>query len=77
MKNINVSLKTMGIKARVTNVIRVDIYDKRLDRINDTEKIELFNKWFLLTKEAHTELNNYKAKRKYKAKVESLRNLKK
>lgn len=77
MKNINVSLKTMGIKARVTNVIRVDIYNKKLDRINDKEKIELFNKWFSLTKEAHIELNNYKAKRKYKAEVKKLRELKK
>lgn len=77
MKTTQISLKTMGIKARVTNVIRVDIYNKRLDRINDTEKIEFFNKWFSLTKEAHNELNNYKAKRKYKAKVEKLRENKK
>lgn len=72
-KEIAISLKTMGIKARVTNVIRTDIYDKRVEQFSDKQKIEYFNKWFSLTKEAHTELNNYKTKRKYKAKVEKLR----
>lgn len=73
MKAINTSLKTMGIKARVTNIIRKDIYLTRVEDFSEKAKVALFNKWFQVAKEVHNELNTYKAKRKYKAKVEKQR----
>ena len=89
-----VALKTMGIKSRVYNQIRTDLYNKLLEDdgtpsykvwrdfmvktkgatvLTDKEKIELFDKWFALNKEAHQELNNYKSKRQYKAYIHKLR----
>lgn len=72
-KEIAISLKTMGIKAKVTNIIRQDIYLKRVEDFSENAKIAHFNNWFKAAKEAHNELNAYKTKRKYKAKIEKLR----
>lgn len=78
---MSVSHKTLSIKARVYNQIRKDLYKKTnediiynklrgLEFITDEQKIELFNKWFDLNKEAHNELNEYKKKRKYKKTIQ-------
>lgn len=73
MKAEKIALKTMGIKARVYNQIRTDLYKKHLDQISDNEKIEFFNKVFGLNLAAHRELNDYKSKRQYKAEIQRLR----
>jgi hypothetical protein len=72
-KIVNISLKTMGIKARVANFIRTALYKKRLQQITDKEKIELFDKIWKLNDDAHFELNMYKSKRKAKAEIWRLR----
>lgn len=69
MKQNKVALKTLAIKARVYNQIRTDLYKKRLDKITEKEKIAFFDKIFELNREAHNELNAYKAKRQYKEKI--------
>jgi len=69
----NVSRKTLAIKARVYNHIRTALYRKRLDQITDQEKIAFFDQVFQLNNEAHWELNDYKQKRKQKAKIALLR----
>ena len=66
---MSTTLKTLSIKARVYNQIRVDLYKKRIDQISSTEKIEFFNKIFNLNVEAHNELNAYKQKRKDKKEI--------
>lgn len=70
---INVSLKTMAIKARVYNHIRKTLYKKRLEQIPDSEKLKFFDEIFVLNKDAHWELNDYKQKRWNKAKIAELR----
>lgn len=93
MNSDKIALKTMAIKARVYNEIRKDLFHKLLEEnfyskykkyevlkyevLKDEDKIKLFNKWFELNKEAHRELDAYKSKRKYKAKVLKLREEKK
>lgn len=82
--NTSVANKTMAIKARVYNIIRTDLYKKiikettytkyrKIKALTDKDKLELFEKWFLLNQEAHKELNNYKEKRKYKSKIQKER----
>lgn len=73
MKQKNVALKTMGIKARIANFIRTALYKKRIEEISDKEKIDLFNRIFSINKSSHNELNAYKSKRKYKAEIQRLR----
>ena len=84
MKEHSVSFKTMAIKARVYNQIRKDLHKMPLvsidpkfsDRewyLTDKQKVDFFDKWFKLNHDANFELNQYKLKRKYKAKVEKLR----
>lgn len=73
MKQINTALKTMGIKARVYNQIRKDLYKLRLENITPQQKHLFFDQWFSLNQAAHNELNDYKAKRKAKAIINSLR----
>ena len=64
MKEIKISLKTLAIKARVYN------------QIKEEDKVKFFDKWFQLNYDAHWELNNYKTKRKEKARIVELRTLK-
>lgn len=40
------------------------VKNKGYSMLTDKEKLELFDKWFNLNKEAYTELNNYKRKRR-------------
>lgn len=72
--------KTMAMKARVFNQIRKDINQKHLEEnfytkykdqkvLKEAEKLELFNKWFTLAKEAHGDLASYKRKRKGKKRI--------
>ena len=86
-KDKKIALKTMAIKTKLANQIRTDIYKKHLEEnfrtkynkeviLTDEEKLKLFNEWFQLAKIMHIELTNYKAKRKYKNKVEELRKTK-
>ena len=70
---INISLKTLSIKARVYNFIRQSLYKKRIESFTDAQKVEWFNQVFGLNKEAHQELNDYKRKRQNKAEIEVLR----
>jgi hypothetical protein len=72
-KEFKVALKTLAIKARVFNVFRVKFFNKKLEEFTEKEKVEVFNELFSQVKEAHNELNNYKRKRQYKAKIEALR----
>lgn len=70
MKNNSTSLKTMAIKSRVANFIRKALYKKRLEQFSDAEIQVLFSEIHALNFKAHTELNNYKQKRKKKAAVQ-------
>ncbi len=83
-KNTSVSLKTLAMKARVFNQIRTDIYKKHSQEniqtkyykeeiLTQEQKLELFEKWFVMAKESHTELLLYKNKRKRIAKRDLLR----
>lgn len=63
----------MAMKARVANFIRTSLFNKKLENITETEKLELFNQIFEANKLMHEELNNYKSKRQYKAHIEELR----
>lgn len=72
MKPSTVASKTMSIKARVYNQIRKDLFKEQATKNDDgtivpfmtiEDKEKLFNKWFILNKEAHLELNAYKRKR--------------
>lgn len=65
--------KAMAIKARVYNKIRTALYKKRLEDISDKEKLEYFEQFFLLNREAHQELNRIKRKRKYRAQIHKAR----
>lgn len=69
MKQQNIALKTLGIKARVYNQIRTQLFKKRLEDITPEEKLAYFNGIFQLNLEAHRELNDYKQKRKDKAEL--------
>lgn len=73
MKQINIALKTLAMKARVYNYIRKTLYKKKLEQISDKEKIEIFDKIFAMNFETHWELNAYKNKRSYKAEIQRLR----
>lgn len=59
----------MGIKARVYNQIRTQLFKKKLEDITPEEKLAYFNGWFALNQEAHAELNAYKSKRKDQAEL--------
>lgn len=63
----------MAIKARVYNVIRKELYGKKLEEIPSKEKETFFDNLFNLNNEAHWELNFLKRKRKAKAFVEAER----
>ncbi len=87
-KETNIALKTLAIKARVYNQIRIGLFNKvleatplsrfkKMEVLTDEKKLELFNKWFELNKEAHIELNNYKKKRQKRAEIQALREKKK
>lgn len=86
MKN-SVAFKTMSIKARLANLLRKELYIYSTNdfeikyrgkkKITEEEKIKLFDQFFKACKEMHTELSEYKEKRRYKAKVQKLREEKK
>lgn len=64
--------KTMAIKARMANAIRVALYKKPID-ISDKEKLALFEQIYNLNRDMHWELLAYKSKRKRKAAIQKLR----
>lgn len=69
MKQNNIAMKTMAIKARVYNIIRTKLYKQRLDKIPDFAKIQFFNEIFEANLLAHNELTSYKCKRQDKAEL--------
>lgn len=77
MKQNKIAMKTMAIKARVANFLRTELYNysdnewaikynNKLKDIKSINKEEFFNKLYPLVQEMHSELNNYKKKRRYK-----------
>lgn len=84
MKNEHkIALKTLGIKARVSNKLRKDFYNltdndfevkyKGKKKLSNDEKVKYFDELFKEVKLMHSELNSYKEKRKYKAFINKLR----
>lgn len=63
MKQTNIALKTLAMKARVYNKIRTFLYKQRLENIKDKTKIEFFDEIFQMNHETHWELISYKRKR--------------
>lgn len=82
-KEIQTALNTMAIKARVANLIRTTLYEfgttdweikyRNKKKLTEADKIRIFDEIFAANAEMHSELNAYKQKRKFKAKVEKLR----
>lgn len=63
--------KTLAIKARLANHIRKTLYNKkRLEQFSVSEKEEFFNDVWAKYLDMHSELNDYKAKRKAKKAVQ-------
>lgn len=67
------NIKTLAIKARLANHIRKTLYKTRLEQISQTEKVRLFEEIFGLNSSMHSELNDYKAKRKAKIELHKKR----
>lgn len=66
--------KTLAIKARLANHIRKTLYNKKnLEQFNQAEKVDFFNDVWAKYLDMHSELNDYKAKRKAKAEIQRLR----
>lgn len=66
---------TMGIKCRVANNLRAAFYKKEKESFSAEEKANMFDHIYDDVAKMHTELNNYKAKRKFKANVAKEREL--
>lgn len=86
MKQQTIASKTMAMKARVFNELRTALYGqikyrnrhigikyKQITELSDEEKIEIYDRMLLSLLESHWELNDYKAKRKEKARIQMLR----
>lgn len=73
MKQNNIALKTLAIKARMTNHIRKTLFKKDLDKISNEEKVLFFNEVYKINNETHWELISYKHKRKEKRKIQEAR----
>jgi len=69
MKQKNIALKTLAMKARVYNKIRTFLYKQLLDKIPDQSKIDFFNELFEMNRQTHCELRDYKRKRKDQKKL--------
>jgi len=63
--------KTLAIKARLANKIRQQIYQyvSGKQALSESMKIVMFDNWLLEAWAMHTELNDYKRKRKDKAEL--------
>lgn len=82
-KEHKIALKTMGMKARLVNFLRTELYDYSMNEyqlkykgkkpITDEVKLQTFDKMFLMLRDVQNELSLYKTKRKYRAEVERLR----
>lgn len=81
MKNNNVALKTMAMKAKVANFLRKSFYKTKIKPeggygktlITDEEKLKLFDVIWAMSQEMHRELNAYKWKRQHKAAIQKAR----
>lgn len=79
---MSVALKTLAMKARVYNKIRVTFYKRKIESFSLEEKQKMFDEIFGLNLQTHWELINYKQKRKdaktlYEARVKRGYNFKK
>jgi hypothetical protein len=61
---MSVANKTLAMKTRVYNQIRITLYKRNIDSFTLEEKQRLFDKIFGLNAETHWELNAYKQKRR-------------
>jgi len=70
-KHNQMNKTTLAIKARLANKLRTQVYQhtKGKHAIPQSMKITLFDEWILDIWAMHIELNNYKDKRKEKAKL--------
>lgn len=68
-------VKTMAIKARLSNLLRKTFYKRTETDFTAEEKLTLFDAILSETQEMHFELNMYKSKRKSKRFVEQQRAL--
>src|SRR5688572_30470006 len=70
MANIN----TLAIKARMANYIRKTLYSKdKAKEFTDDDAAKFIAEIYSRYLEMHSELNDYKAKRKHKAKIKAER----
>ena len=68
-----VQLKTMAMKCRIANLIRKEIYKKRIEDFKSEDKQKLFDTIFEEAKKMHNELRDYKHKRRIKARIQKMR----
>lgn len=68
-----VQLKTMAMKCRIANIIRKEIYKKRIEDFKNEDKQKLFDIIFEEAKKMHYELQAYKSKRQKKTRIQKLR----
>ncbi len=78
-----IALKTMAMKSRVANIIRTELFPysdsdyeikyKGKKKLEDQDKIDIFNKIWPAYKEMNQSLKNYKTKRQNKAEIQRLR----
>src|SRR5688572_27510843 len=73
MKQQTIALKTLAMKARVYNKIRIFLYKQLLEKIPDQSKIDFFNEIFEMNRATHWELIDYKRKRKDQKKLKEKR----
>lgn len=73
MKQQQIALKTLAMKARVANFIRKELFKEKLENISKDEKIAFFDKVFEMNDLMHRELRAYKWKRQWKAHIEAER----
>lgn len=62
-------LKTLAMKAKLANHIRKTIYKKNWTDLTPDQKEGMLMQIFIMGKEMHSELNNFKQKRKDKVKL--------
>lgn len=70
---MSVALKTLAMKARVYNQIRIKLYKKRIEDFSPEEKQKMFDEIFGLNAQTHWELIRYKQKRKDKKAIHDAR----
>jgi hypothetical protein len=63
----------MAMKCRVANIIRKEIYKKKIEDFTDKQKIDFFDEIYIEAKKMHYELQAYKSKRQKKAEIQRLR----